>query len=110
MVLGTESGDLNDLRVKLIDFGMSKHTRGGKKVDLSTYCGTISFMAPEVLDERLSSYDQSCDIWSTGVMAYGLISGQLPFKGKDDVAVKRNIMTCNYEFDGPVWNEVSEEA
>lgn len=109
MVLGTESGDLNDLRVKLIDFGMSKHTQKGKKVDLSTYCGTISFMAPEVLSEK-DSYDQSCDIWSLGVMAYGLLSGDLPFRGRDDVAIKKNIMQCNYEFDGPVWDQVSEES
>lgn len=102
MVLGTESGSLNDLRVKLIDFGMSKHTQTGKKIDLSTYCGTINFMAPEVLDEQ-GSYDQSCDIWSLGVMAYALVAGELPFKGKNDLQIKKAILSCDYDFDAPVW-------
>ena len=52
MITGAKTGNINDLRVKLIDFGMSKHTKhGNKKIDLNTYCGTIHFMAPEVIED-----------------------------------------------------------
>jgi len=74
----------NDLRVKLIDFGMSKLTgQGNKKINLSTYCGTIDFIAPEIFEG--TGYDKMCDIWSIGVIAYFMLSGMPPFEGKDDV-------------------------
>jgi serine/threonine protein kinase len=57
---------------------MSKLTKfGNKKKNLSTYCGTIDFMAPEVLLNE--NYDISCDIWSIGVIAFVMLSGYLPF-------------------------------
>ena len=57
---------------------MSKLTKkGNKKIDLDTYCGTIDFMAPEVLLNQ--NYDLSCDIWSIGVIAFVMLSGYLPF-------------------------------
>ena len=48
ILINTESKNIKDLRVKLIDFGMSKLIRSSKKINLSTYCGTIDFIAPEV--------------------------------------------------------------
>ena len=83
MLTGLESGDPRDIRVKIIDFGMSKLTRGKKKINLQTYCGTIDFIAPEILEGN--NYDCSCDSWSVGVLAYFILSGQPPFMGKDDV-------------------------
>jgi len=83
IVQGGESEDLKDLRIKLIDFGMSKFTKKGKKkINLNTYCGTIDFIAPEIFEG--TTYDLKCDIWSIGVMAYFMISGTPPFHGKDE--------------------------
>lgn len=73
MLTGLESGDPRDIRVKIIDFGMSKLTRGKKKINLQTYCGTIDFIAPEILEGN--NYDCSCDNWSVGVLAYFILSG-----------------------------------
>ena len=80
MIVGYDSGDLSDLRVKLIDFGMAKLVSPKRKIDLNTYCGTIDFIAPEVLDEKMN-YDEKCDIWSIGVIAFFLLSGRPPFYG-----------------------------
>lgn len=99
----------NDLRIKMIDFGMSKITgKGNKKINLSTYCGTIDFIAPEIFEGK--GYDKTCDIWSLGVIAYFILAGMGPFKGKDDVQIKSNIISCDYSFDDPVWENISEEA
>lgn len=96
-MIGSETKKNNDLRVKLIDFGLSKHSkRGNKKIDLNTYCGTIDFMAPEVLEGK--SYDESCDLWSIGVIAYICLTGELPFKGRDELGKLKNIVTCNFDF------------
>ena len=90
--------DKKDLKIKLIDFGMSKITGKGKKmIEMRTSCGTIDFMAPEVIEGE--SYDSSCDIWSIGVISYFMLSGNPPFIGIDDLEIQRNICSCNFDFD-----------
>ena len=39
-------------------------------------------MAPEIIEGI--NYDEKCDLWSIGVIAFILLSGTLPFSGKDD--------------------------
>ena len=108
MLTGLESGDPRDIRVKIIDFGMSKLTRGKKKINLQTYCGTIDFIAPEILEGN--NYDCSCDSWSVGVLAYFILSGQPPFMGKDDVQISSKIMTCDYQMKPELWEPISKDA
>ena len=80
MVDGLETGDPNKIRVKLIDFGMSKFTHhGDSKINLTTYAGTLDFMAPEILEGL--DYDLTCDIWSMGVVLYMMMTGNMPFSG-----------------------------
>jgi p70 ribosomal S6 kinase len=61
----------------LTDFGLSKVA-----IDALTVCGTVEFMAPEILEER-SKYDKSVDYWSLGIMIYDMITGAPPFTGSN---------------------------
>lgn len=88
---------------------MAKIVHPNKKIDLSTYCGTIDFIAPEVFSDSIN-YDEKCDIWSIGVIAYFMLSGKPPFLGKDDLEVKQNITTCNYDFDNQIWDQFSKHS
>ena len=109
MIDGVGTGDLNDIRVKMIDFGMSKFTNyGGKKINLTTYAGTLDFMAPEILDGN--DYDLTCDIWSLDVIAYFMLTGKPPFYGKDDLDLVRRITSGNYEFAEEDWKDISKDA
>lgn len=65
-------------------------------------------MAPEVLDG--SNYDQSCDMWSIGVIAFFMLAGFPPFNGRNDREVVNKITTCNYSFDDEVWKTISQEG
>ncbi len=72
----------------------------------------MSFLAPEVIKQR---YGQSCDVWSTGVMAYFLLSGHYPFtdeEGQSKVAkeIWRAVLYEQPDFSRDPWPRVSQEA
>lgn len=64
---------------KIGDFGFAKVVENTTK----TSCGTIYFMAPEVIEHR--PYDRQADIWSIGVIFYYSLFGEYPFKCNDPV-------------------------
>jgi serine/threonine protein kinase len=59
--------------IKLIDFGLSKWLSQGSRT--GTLCGTLYYMAPEVL--RQEPYTHSADWWSLGVLVFALLQGQV---------------------------------
>ncbi|KAM4694768.1 ribosomal protein S6 kinase alpha-2 [Discoglossus pictus] len=66
--------------IKITDFGLSKESIDHDKRAYS-FCGTIEYMAPEVVNRR--GHTQSADWWSFGVLMYEMLTGSLPFQGKD---------------------------
>lgn len=109
MVIGHDTGNINDLRIKLIDFGMSKFTKEDTKtINLNTFCGTLDFMAPEVITGK--GYNNKCDLWSIGVIAYNMLAGFTPFIGKDMKQIQTKILTNHWDFDEPIWIDISKEA
>ncbi|XP_078268740.1 ribosomal protein S6 kinase alpha-6 [Rhinoraja longicauda] len=66
--------------IKLTDFGLSKESVDQEKKAYS-FCGTVEYMAPEVVNRR--GHTQSADWWSFGVLMFEMLTGTLPFQGKD---------------------------
>ncbi|KAG8086093.1 hypothetical protein GUJ93_ZPchr0010g10957 [Zizania palustris] len=95
-LLVDENGDL-----KVSDFGLSAvadqfHPDGL----LHTFCGTPSYVAPEVLARR--GYDGAkADIWSCGIILFVLMAGYLPFHDQNLMAMYRKIYRG--EFRCPRW-------
>lgn len=71
ILLSTE-GD--DAIVKISDFGLAKVVSNEVMV---TACGTLSYMAPEVLVG--TGYNNEVDFWSIGIILYVLLCGYPPF-------------------------------
>jgi serine/threonine protein kinase len=89
-----ESKD-KDSPTKLIDFGLSRRHRHGIDGNLSKFRGTIYYMSPELLR---CNYSSPTDIWSTGVIAYMLLSGYPPFNGATDPEIYAAIAKGNVDF------------
>ena len=75
--------DDGSISYKLTDFGFAELFKPGKKMSLSL--GSPLYMAPEMAFEE--DCDEKVDIWSTGVIAYILITGKPPFIGKTKDAI-----------------------
>ncbi|CAM9601238.1 unnamed protein product [Discosporangium mesarthrocarpum] len=95
-----------DAEIQVIDFGLSKiYLKHGKL--MHEMVGTLYSMAPEVI---LGEYDESCDMWSVGVMAFILLSGDMPFDCTTQKRLLKSIEAGHYEFRGRRWKKISMEA
>ncbi|CAJ1372484.1 unnamed protein product, partial [Effrenium voratum] len=97
-----EKQDSNFL--KLIDFGFSKIWKPNTTMRLS--CGTLAYVAPEVLDQN---YTSQCDMWSLGVTIFILLFGYMPFSGNEDKQIS-DIKHGKYTVKPAKWDGVSSVA
>jgi len=88
--------------LKLIDFGFSKIWEKNTKMELS--CGTLSYVAPEVLGK---SYTSQCDLWSLGVIVFILLVGYMPFSGSSERQQVSAIRSGKYNMRKDRWSRVS---
>ena len=101
-----ERKELNGLlRVKLIDFGVAKIF--SMNVNHKTIAGSSIYMAPEVLR---ANYNESCDLWSIGVILYILLIGQPPFFGKNENEISQAIKTGKYDINNKQYLSLSQNA
>ena len=79
-ILLTENN--SELHVKIADFGSSCIFQQDSRL---TGCfGSSYYLAPEIF---YSTYDQTCDMWSVGIIMYILLTGTPPYQGRDSVAI-----------------------
>lgn len=87
--------------VKVSDFGLAKITNTG--TFLKTFCGTLAYLAPEVLRGRNANqkslkpqYSNLVDIWSLGCLLYVLLTSYLPFEGNTQDQLYSNVINGKY--------------
>jgi len=98
--------DTDDTEVMISDFGLSKVVNYDSM--MKTACGTPYYVAPEVLGA--TGYSKEVDLWSVGVIAYLLLCGFPPFYGDNLPEVFEQIMSADFEFPSPYWDNISNDA
>ncbi|XP_067895649.1 mitogen-activated protein kinase kinase kinase 9 isoform X2 [Heterodontus francisci] len=77
-----ENESLSNKTLKITDFGLAREWHKTTKMSAA---GTYAWMAPEVI--RSSMFSKGSDVWSYGVLLWELLTGEVPFRGIDGLAV-----------------------
>ncbi|XP_036372745.1 ribosomal protein S6 kinase beta-2-like isoform X2 [Megalops cyprinoides] len=77
--------------IKLTDFGLCKESIHDGVVT-HTFCGTIEYMAPEIL--MRSGHNKAVDWWSLGALMYDMMTGSPPFTAENRKKTIDKILKC----------------
>ncbi len=108
--LSADDACLN-LDLKICDFGLSrkvpdvkfyKFTGDVHKVPFTSMCGTMGYMAPEIMKKE--AYTIAVDVWAAGIILFEMISGIKPFVPYADC------LTVPLEFPPSIFNSLSSDV
>ncbi|KAF4320149.1 hypothetical protein JM18_004042 [Phytophthora kernoviae] len=85
-----------DFSIKISDFGLSR-----VKAQIQTMtgnCGTVQWMAPEVLGNR--KYTEKADVFSFGIVVWEIFTGLCPYDGMTQIQVALGVL--NHDLRPPI--------
>ena len=82
----------NTLTIKVGDFGSSCILDPTNRI--RGCFGSSYYLAPEVLK---SSYNETCDLWSVGIIMYILLTGMPPYKGRDNKSIMIEVKEAPFQ-------------
>ncbi|GJP82573.1 hypothetical protein CLOP_g12816 [Closterium sp. NIES-67] len=106
---GDSSANAWRARVRVADFGLAlflPHGQTGHGM-----AGSRFYTAPEMVRGR--RYGKRADVWSMGVVLCAMLTGRVPFAGKDRAdaeGLRRSILRGAINFSAPAWAPVSAGA
>mmetsp|Transcript_5768 Transcript_5768/g.24307 ORF Transcript_5768/g.24307 Transcript_5768/m.24307 type:complete len:257 (+) Transcript_5768:358-1128(+) len=86
--------------IKIGDFGLVSIKGAGSATELlHTQVGTPHYTAPEIITRASDGYDGvKVDVWSSGIILYGLVAGSLPFMDEDIQVLYNSIVNKGVEW------------
>ena len=102
--LGNLLLDANN-NAKISDFSLSNQWHPQKKLD--TFCGSPTFMAPELfLGRPYTGLEE--DVWSLGGILYTIVTGSLPFRGQDFWELWQRVLRGHYHMPKYSSNKITD--
>ncbi|XP_028163813.1 testis-specific serine/threonine-protein kinase 3-like isoform X1 [Ostrinia nubilalis] len=96
--------------VKITDFGFARIVRQRDRDVLSeTYCGSLSYAAPEVL-KGVPYLPKMADMWSIGIILYTMLNKALPFNETSVKKLYEKQVMRKWRFRTSVVNQLSTEC
>lgn len=112
------------MEVKLCDFGLANFVQddaaGEEELEMAIqktsadkgaaagYVGTPGYVAPEIV--KREPYGPAVDMWACGVVLYIMLSGKMPFFGRNDAECLKRTAEGKYSFPSREWSRISPEA
>lgn len=112
------------MEVKLCDFGLANFVQDDaadeEQLEMVTrkdstgkgaaagYVGTPGYVAPEIVNRE--PYGPAVDMWACGVVLYIMLSGKMPFFGRNDAECLKRTAEGKYTFPAREWSRISPEA
>ncbi len=84
----------SDVRVKLTDFGIAKLLDAQGVTHTGQVLGSPAHMAPEQIEG--GEVDARADVFGAGVLFYEMLTGCLPFEGKNPAQVLRKVLEGSF--------------
>ncbi len=75
-------------KVKIIDFGIAKGESDPQLTAAGMACGTPAYMAPEQFTPSADTNYTLVDIYAVGTTLFRLLTGECPFKGDNEFAIR----------------------
>ena len=96
------------LETKITDFGFSTLLNPEDSSVMRTPVGTAYFMAPEIITSK--GHGPPVDIWACGVILYTILTGRLPFPGRNRDEYFRSVAHKKALFPPSLWKGISQDA
>lgn len=103
-LLVVKPGNVEELIIKVCDFGISNRPDGPSRAGLCT----PNYASPEMLAGEEGG--KAGDLWSCGVILYSLLCGCVPFDGRSRAEVLGMVRSGGPSFREAAWSRVSEGA